>query len=224
MDVRAIQTELKRCGFDPGPIDGAWGAKTRAAVRRFQDDRRLTVDGLVGPQTLKALFPAAHPIAITALEPPWYAEAKRRMGLHEVRDKKALWDWLKSDGKQLGDPSKLPWCGDFVATALALTTPDDPQPTNPYWAQNWQKFGVPLGKPALGAVLVFVRPGGGHVGFCAGADSAYYAVLGGNQSNAVTIARIERSRCIGIRWPKTYPLPSSFALVTAAGAISKNEA
>jgi uncharacterized protein (TIGR02594 family) len=146
------------------------------------------------------------------------------MGLHETRHKAALWGWLKSDGAQLGDPSKLPWCGDFVATALALTIPDDPQPANPYWAQNWAKFGVSLARPALGAVLVFVRPGGGHVGFCAGADSQYFAVLGGNQTNAVTIARIKRARCIAIRWPATFPLPTSYELATASGAISRNEA
>jgi len=224
MDVRAIQTELKRQGFDPSDIDGAWGRKTEKAVRAFQTSRGIEVDGIVGPLTLRSLFPVASSAALNSTEPPWYAEARRRMGLHETRNKKALWDWLKSDGRQLGDPSKLPWCGDFVDTCIARTLTGETLLANPYWAQNWAKFGVLLGRPALGAILVFVRPGGGHVGFCAGADSKYYAVLGGNQSNAVTIARIARDRCIAIRWPKTAPMPASYDLATAAGAISTNEA
>ena len=224
MNVREIQAELKKQGFDPGDIDGAWGPKTRAAVRAFQKARGLFVDGIVGKNTGAALFPLATPNALSSIEPPWYAEGMRRMGLHEVRNKAALWNWLKSDGRQLGDPSKLPWCGDFVDTCIARTLPDEPLLGNPYWAQNWAKFGAPLSKPALGAVLVFVRPGGGHVGFCAGADANYYAVLGGNQSNAVTIARIARSRCIAVRWPKTFPMPVNYAMATAHGAISRNEA
>jgi hypothetical protein len=27
-------------------------------------------------------------------------------------------DWLKRDGRSLGDPSKNPWCGDFVETCI----------------------------------------------------------------------------------------------------------
>jgi len=49
---------------------------------------------------------------------PWMVEAKKVMGLHENRDRAVLAKWLKSDGKTLGDPSKLPWCGDFVDTAI----------------------------------------------------------------------------------------------------------
>src|SRR5690606_26579395 len=33
--ARLIQTELKRVGCDPGPIDGAWGDKAEEALQRF---------------------------------------------------------------------------------------------------------------------------------------------------------------------------------------------
>ena len=45
----------------------------------------------------------------------------------------------------------------------------------------------------------------GHVGFAAGQDDTHFYMLGGNQSDAVTIARIAKSRLLGARWPATYP-------------------
>lgn len=53
--VIILQKKLKEHGFDPGPIDGIFGAKTLAAVKAFQKAKRLIVDGIVGPQTWAAL-------------------------------------------------------------------------------------------------------------------------------------------------------------------------
>ena len=47
----ALQAALLRLGFDPGPVDGAWGAKSMSAVRAYQQARGLEVDGHVGPNT-----------------------------------------------------------------------------------------------------------------------------------------------------------------------------
>lgn len=51
-DVKSLQEQLKAAGFDPGPIDGIFGPKTAAAVRAFQQDRGLTVDGIAGTETM----------------------------------------------------------------------------------------------------------------------------------------------------------------------------
>ena len=53
--VAAMQTKLKALGYDPGPADGKFGDKTDSAVRKFQTDKKLAVDGIAGNQTLSAL-------------------------------------------------------------------------------------------------------------------------------------------------------------------------
>ena len=50
-EVRELQQKLSDAGFDPGPIDGIFGSKTDVAVRKFQESKGITVDGIVGPMT-----------------------------------------------------------------------------------------------------------------------------------------------------------------------------
>jgi peptidoglycan hydrolase-like protein with peptidoglycan-binding domain len=59
--VTLTQTALKNAGFDPGPIDGIMGPKTKAAIRAFQQAKGLKVDGIVGPATTAALTPYVTP-------------------------------------------------------------------------------------------------------------------------------------------------------------------
>jgi hypothetical protein len=60
-------------------------------------------------------------------------------------------------------------------------------------------------KPVTGPVLTFEGGSGAHVGFAVGQDDTHFYVLGGDQSDAVTIARIAKSRFLRARWPATYP-------------------
>jgi peptidoglycan hydrolase-like protein with peptidoglycan-binding domain len=55
--VRRAQNRLNQRGYDAGPLDGLFGNKTHRAVRRYQSDRELTVDGIVGPGTWARLDP-----------------------------------------------------------------------------------------------------------------------------------------------------------------------
>ena len=50
-----LQKALHRAGFNPGPIDGRIGKKTRSAVRAFQRRNNLKADGVVGERTWSAL-------------------------------------------------------------------------------------------------------------------------------------------------------------------------
>ncbi len=51
-EVRNIQSRLSAWGYNPGSVDGVYGAKTEAAVKRFQSKHGLTADGIAGPATL----------------------------------------------------------------------------------------------------------------------------------------------------------------------------
>ncbi len=49
--VKLVQSLLARIGYNPGAVDGVFGAQTRQAVIAFQRDNGLTPDGIVGPMT-----------------------------------------------------------------------------------------------------------------------------------------------------------------------------
>ena len=53
--VKALQTKLNALGYDCGKVDGIFGDKTLAAVKAYQTDKALLVDGMVGSQTWGAL-------------------------------------------------------------------------------------------------------------------------------------------------------------------------
>ncbi len=54
-EVRTIQTKLKRWGYYKGNVDGIYGSQTLEAVKYFQRKNGLTVDGIAGTNTLKAM-------------------------------------------------------------------------------------------------------------------------------------------------------------------------
>ena len=188
--IRLIQSGLDKLGHAPGAIDGLWGVRTARALKQL-----ITANGRAA-----AMAPPG-PL-------PWITEAKTAFGRNEARDRTWLMDWQKRDGRSIGDPSKTPWSGDFVETCIRMGLPGEPLlgalGSNPYWARNWLLFGRET-QPITGAVLVFERGSGGHVGFAFGQDDTNFFVLGGNQSDAVTVARVAKSRLLGARWPLTYP-------------------
>ncbi len=58
-DVRLAQTALFRAGYDPGPINGVFGAQTERAVLQFQRVLGARQDGIIGPVTWQYLEPFA---------------------------------------------------------------------------------------------------------------------------------------------------------------------
>lgn len=226
MSLNRVQQALAGAGFDCGPLDGLWGPRMRAAVKAFQTSRGLQADGVVGPRTIAAMGLVDRADA-SSIEPVWVLEGRRRLGLHEKADNAELRAFLRSDGRTLGDPIRLPWCGDFVETCIRLALAEEATPANPYLARNWLAFGVAT-PPVVGAVAVFWRGSrtgsSGHVGFVVGADMRFLSILGGNQSNSVTVSRLSRDRLLGCRWPTSAGPVVSTAMPGAVGAVTTNEA
>ena len=54
-DVAELQHRLNALGFDAGREDGILGHQTAAALREFQRNTGLSVDGILGPEALRAL-------------------------------------------------------------------------------------------------------------------------------------------------------------------------
>lgn len=54
--VRRAQETLAEKGFDPGPVDGIWGAKTKTGVMKFQESEGLLASGQLDEQTKNRLF------------------------------------------------------------------------------------------------------------------------------------------------------------------------
>lgn len=61
LDVRGAQASLLYLGFDPGPVDGFAGPRTRAAVIAFQRKRKMPVTGSLGLRTIEYLISEAFP-------------------------------------------------------------------------------------------------------------------------------------------------------------------
>lgn len=53
--VKEVQTKLIKWGYLTGRADGIFGAKTKAAVIKFQRKNGLTADGVIGTRTAQAL-------------------------------------------------------------------------------------------------------------------------------------------------------------------------
>ncbi len=217
--IEWVQRRLRTHDFNPGVVDGIWGRNTMNAVIAFQTANGLSPNGQLNNATVAALRTdpvvpgaASGPAVPQADAPaqdlldlmPWMALAIRKKGLHEERDNIDLREFLEADGKTLGDPAKLPWCGDFVETCIALTLPMAVLPTNPYLARNWGKFGTTV-DPCFGSILVFWRGSisgtRGHVGFYYSEDDTHFHVLGGNQSNSINVSKLDKKRLLSAQLP-----------------------
>jgi len=235
MNVMNIQKALQAAGFDPGPADGTRGRQTIAAIKAFQLANGLNPDGIVGKQTADKLFAGKPPLADGfALPPtmPWVQTAYELIGTREVPGRgsnEAITGWAKDLDLLSYDDDDIPWCGLFVAHCIGSQLPEERLPNNPLGARQWETFGI-TASAQLGAIMVFWREskssGKGHVGFYWAEDVEAYHILGGNQSDSVSVTRVAKSRLLQARWPRTVPPPAGIIRTADANGkvLSQNEA
>jgi uncharacterized protein (TIGR02594 family) len=184
IELYAIQTRLKELGHDPGPLDGVWGKQTRDAI-----GKQLGIT--------KAKQPDA-----AAVDMPWFSLAHSHVGVKEApgaaSNGQIVGFFTASVGQAHGD--EVAWCAAFVGAMMHET---GYKGTGSLMARSYLQWGAQLVKPRKGCVVVFKRGAApaGHVGFVDDFTATQIRCLGGNQSNAVTIAPFKRADVLGYRWP-----------------------
>ncbi|WP_299078711.1 TIGR02594 family protein [uncultured Paraglaciecola sp.] len=231
--LTVTQQRLAYLGYYRLVVDGQEGPGTSNAVIEFKRNHGLAPRDKIGPLTMTAIFspdakPAPKPKPQPG-EPLWAAEARNLLGTREVRGKgnnPIIMDWAEElDQWYPGDD--VPWCGLFVAHCMSIGAPDEAQEFNRLGARAWRAFGQEV-NPCAWCIGVFWRThktksGNGHVAFIIGEGPDYYVILGGNQSDNVTIAKIAKNRLLECRGPSGWSGPE-LERMTVAGAMSRNEA
>ena len=141
-----------------------------------------------------------------------YWLAQRFVGIEEINgdeDNPRILSWLRHDNAW-PQHDEVPWCSGFAnEIAWELRLPR----SKSLRARSWLRVGTPVtleqARPAFDVVILKRGSGNqpgpdvidapGHVGFFAGVEGTKVLILGGNQSDSVSVARFPVSRILGIR-------------------------
>ena len=116
-------------------------------------------------------------------------------------DNPAIVEMYASVGHDWVEHDSVAWCAAFVGHCLEKAGLRSTRRLN---ARSYLDWGIPvdLADAQPGDIVVFSRGSKswqGHVGFFVKTTGAVIEVLGGNQSDAVTIQRYAKSRLLGVR-------------------------
>lgn len=150
--------------------------------------------------------------------PPWIAAALAEIGQAESRGETHNPRILAYHARTTlaAKADEVPWCASFVSWALEEGGQESARSAR---ALDYAEWGQALAKPVFGCVVVLRRIGGGHVGFWMGERDGKALVLGGNQSNRVSVAPYALDDVASYRWPAglAKPEPESVAEVFGTG-------
>jgi len=134
----------------------------------------------------------------------WLAEAWREFGQAEYagrRQNPRIIELFREVGHAQIESDEVAWCAAFCGACLERA---GIRSTRSLLARSYLDWGQQLEKPRAGAIAVFRRgndPTKGHVGFWLAETDEDILLLGGNQSNAVSVVRYPKSRLLSLRWP-----------------------
>src|SRR5690606_15204149 len=135
---------------------------------------------------------------------PWLAQAWRELGQAEhagTRENPRIVAMFREVGHPDVTRDEVAWCAAFCGACLERAGIAS---TRSLLARSYLKWGASLIDPRVGAIAVLSRgtdPGQGHVGFWLGETDDDVILLGGNQTNAVSVQRFPKSRLLALRWP-----------------------
>lgn len=145
--------------------------------------------------------------------PIWLSVAKAFIGATEVpgpASNPMILRWARDIGVPAWyEKDEQAWCAVFVnRILLACQLPMSGGGFTLLRAASFTTWGQSmLGGPVPGAIMVFNRDGGSHVGFYVGENADYYRILGGNQGNAVSETWFAKDQLVAIRWPLPVSMP-----------------
>lgn len=137
-------------------------------------------------------------------EPAWLTAARKDLGLKEIvgsRHEPRIVAYFAKAGHAWVKDDETAWCAAFVGAKLVEA---GLKGTGSLMARSYSTWGQPLKTPTPGCIAVFSRAGSpvlGHVAFFLRDLGSQIEVIGGNQSNSVSIARYSKSNLIGYRYP-----------------------
>ncbi|WP_271504226.1 NlpC/P60 family protein [Bradyrhizobium sp. CCBAU 11357] len=229
--VKQIQLALKARGY-PLTGKGYFGQQTDAAVEEYQRRAGLPVTGVVDAATAELLDRPV--VSAPPATPLWLAVSLAHLGLKEGAgnaDNPELVADIQSVARDYQHDA-TPWCAGWVS--FCLSRAGEKPSSRPLWALSYADTKaepvVRLAGPAVGAIAVKTRNGGGHVTFIAGRTrEGALACCGGNQNDQVNVSPYRPDVFLGFYWPKGAPLPASVAMVAlpivnTAGKPVKSEA
>ncbi len=137
-------------------------------------------------------------------QPPWMPFAWAELGQAErtgAASNPRILDYFRDVGHRAVADDETAWCAAFVGACLERAGLDS---TRLLSARSYLTWGEPAAASDLGTIVVLSRgsdPALGHVGFLVGETDAHVLLLGGNQSNAVSVEAFDRGRIIALRRP-----------------------
>ena len=88
------------------------------------------------------------------------------------------------------------------------------------WARSWADWGK-KSDLITGAVVVFSRQGGGHVGVLEKYEGGTMWVRGFNQSDTVNVARRPKDKSfLAARWPSGWDFPKKDLVASISNAVN----
>lgn len=159
---------------------------------------------------------------------PLLTTALKYYGLKEgagSADNPTIMKWAHDFGITWYDHDSIAWCSLYMGEVAKETGFTPPDKNVLLAAVSWATWGNSVGSPKLGNVLVFNRPGGHHVGLYVGEDETAFHVLGGNTGDAVSFARLLKTRLMAARRPTYSPEPTNIRkiILSDSGELSHNE-